>query len=153
MENKPKVYSNFEVKIKYVLLEDGKRQKHNDIFIFHAYSFTEAETYAIEYMKNDIQAEEYIITNIKGSKVTEFIKKEEPIEMGIWYLIRVNMIEDVELDDVSGKTKQKSYRENMLVYAKDLKSSINMIEEHMTSICIDYEIDGGGKTKITNIFK
>ncbi|MGE5447957.1 MAG: DUF4494 family protein, partial [Bacteroidales bacterium] len=71
----------FEVKVKYVKVDDdGREKKVSEVYLLDAVTFTDAETRIIKQLETMVRGE-FIVDNIKKSNIVEIF----PNENGEWW--------------------------------------------------------------------
>lgn len=134
----------YECKIKYRKFVDNEQEKLvNEVYLFDALSFTEAERRTTEEMSQYISGE-FLITNIKVSNLAEI----HPNENGDrWFKCKVSFI---TLDEERGKEKKSNTY--MLVQANDLREAYDNLENALSDMSTDYEIPNIAESPILEVF-
>lgn len=134
----------FEVKVKYVKLDqDGREKKVSESYLVDAVSFTDAEARTIQQMQQIIRGE-FQIDNIKKSNVIEIF----PAESGeYWYKARIAI---VTIDEKAGK--EKKVNNYFLVAADDFKEAFQRLEEGLSYILVPYNTTSMALSPIVDVF-
>lgn len=141
MDNYFQVGISFEKTLEYDM-----QKKVTEQYLFDAFSFTDAEAMAIEYIK-PIVSGEFSIKTIKRAGFSEvFLSTEENRDRH--FKCKVAFI---TLDEKSGKEKKTNT--NMLVQASDTDDAIAHLNERMKGTLSDYEIVAVAETNIMDVYK
>lgn len=135
----------FEVTIKAELdnLENGKRKKVTEKYLFDALSYMEAEQRATKTISELYKVFE--ISKINPIKVSEIFFNGES---EYWFKCKVNYI---TLNEKKGKEiKTPCY---MYVQASDTKTAEQTLTEGMKGTMGDYGIESIAETKIVDVYK
>ena len=134
----------FEVKVKYEkTAEDVKIIKVNELYLFDALTFTEAEARVNEELKPFISGEFFAAT-IKRARINELFESNG----SKWYRAKVYFI---SLDEEKGVEKRTAC--TMLVQANSVKDAWDVLEEGMKGTMADYEVAGINETAILDVYK
>jgi len=133
----------FEVKVKYEkTAEEGRIVKVNELYLFDALTFTEAETRVNEELKPFISGE-FITATIRRARINELFESAG----SRWYKAKVYFI---SLDEEKGIEKKTSC--NMLVQADSVKDSWDVLEVGLKGTMADYEVAGIVETMILDVY-
>ena len=125
--------------------ENGMEKRVNELYLFNAQSFTEAESRAFDKLRP--YSEEIGIVAIKRCTYCEMFLSPKA-EADKWYKCKVNFI---TLDEKSGVEKRTaSY---MMVQAADFKTALENLLKGMKGTMADYEIASITETLIMDIFR
>ena len=134
----------FEVKVKYEkTAEEGKIVKVNEVYLFDALTFTEAEARVNEELKPFISGEFFAAT-IRRAKINELFANENGDK---WYKSKVYFI---SLDEEKGVEKKTAC--TMMVQANDIKEALDGLQEGMKESMADYEIASIVETAILDVY-
>lgn len=130
----------FEAIVKYDLTaESGRVERVKDVYLFDAFTFTDAEAKTV---KETECLENVEIVNINPTKYDTLILSEAESEEK-FYKCKVNF---VEVNEDNGK---KSFRQvSYLLQADSLTGAKRIIEDELRDSVSDYEIASIGETKI-----
>ena len=134
----------FEVKVKYEkTAEEGKIIKVNELYLFDALTFTEAEARVNEELKPFISGEFFAAT-IKRARINELFESNGDK----WYKAKVYLI---SLDEEKGVEKRTAC--TILVQADSVKDALDVLEAGMKGTMSDYEVAGINETAILDVYK
>lgn len=134
----------FEVKVKYEkTAEEGKIVKVNELYLFDALTFTEAEARVNEELKPFISGE-FITATIRRARINELFESNG----SKWYKSKVYFI---SLDEEKGIEKRTAT--TMLVQADSVKDAWDVLEAGMKGAMSDYEVAGINETAILDVYK
>ena len=134
----------FEVKVKYEkTAEEGKIIKVNELYLFDALTFTEAEARVNEELKPFISGEFFAAT-IKRARINELFESNGDK----WYKAKVYLI---SLDEEKGVEKRTAC--TILVQADSVKDAWDVLESGMKGTMADYEVAGINETAILDVYK
>ena len=134
----------FEVKVKYEkTAEDVKIIKVNELYLFDALTFTEAEARVNEELKPFISGEFFAAT-IKRARINELFESNG----SKWYRAKVYFI---SLDEEKGVEKRTAC--TMLVQADSVKDAWDVLESGMKGTMADYEVAGINETASLDVYK
>ena len=134
----------FEVKVKYEkTVEEGKIIKVNELYLFDALTFTEAEARVNEELKPFISGE-FITATIRRARINELFESEG----SKWYKSKVYFI---SLDEEKGIEKRTAAA--MLVQAGSVKDAWDVLEAGMKGTMADYEVACINETAILDVYK
>lgn len=135
----------FEVKVKYEkTAEEGRVVKVNELYLFDALTFTEAESRVNEELKPFISGEFFAAT-IRRAKINEMFFNENGDK---WYRAKVNF---VTLDEEKGVEKRTAV--TMMVQADSVKDAWDVLADRMKGSMADYEVAGINETAILDVYK
>ncbi len=108
----------FECTVRYSKAVEGTDQQKrvNEVYLFDALTYTEAEKLAYEKLPEVIQGE-FMVTGIRKARYAEVIPSEEG---GYWYKVKTSFI---LVDENSGKEKRVS--QTVLTLALDIKDAVD----------------------------
>ena len=108
----------FECSVRYSTPVEGTNQQKmvSEVYLFEAFTYTEAEKRANEKLPELIQCE-FKVTRIRKARYSEVIPNEES---GYWYKVKTSFI---LIDEKSGKEKRVS--QTVLTRAEDIKDAID----------------------------
>lgn len=135
----------FEVKAKYMkVTESGKQQMANEVFLFDAVSFTDAETLAIKRLQEMVKGGEFSINNINKSKISDVVASED----GEFYFeAKINLI---TVDEEAGKEKKvNSY---YLVLADNIDEAKKKLDEELSYLVLPYTVVQLKQSNICDVF-
>lgn len=114
----------FECTARYTKTVDGTdtQKRVNEVYLFDATTYTEAEQLANEKLHEVISAD-FMVTGIRKTRYAEIIPNEEG---GTWYKVKVSFI---FVDDTSGK--EKRVNQTVLTLAMDIKDAIDRTTDAM----------------------
>lgn len=134
----------FEVKVKYVKIDDdGREKKVSEAYLVDAVTFTDAETRIIQQMETMVRGE-FIVDNIKKSNIVEIF----PNETGEWwYKAKIGI---VTIDEEKGK--EKKINNYFLIAADDIKEALQRLEEGLSYILVPYQTTSLAICNIVDVF-
>ena len=109
--------SMFEVTVRYSKMIEGtdKQKRVNEVYLFDALTYTEAEKLAYERLPEIISGE-FMVVGIRKARYAEVIPCEEG---GYWYKVKTTFI---FVDENSGKEKRIS--QTVLTLAEDITDAV-----------------------------
>ena len=107
----------FECTVRYSTPVEGTNQQKmvSEVYLFEAFTYTEAEKRAYEKLPELIQCE-FKVKSIRKARYAEVIPNEE----GYWYKVKISFI---VIDEKTGKEKRVS--QTVLTRAEDIKDAID----------------------------
>jgi hypothetical protein len=134
----------FEVKVKYVKVDDdGREKKVSEVYLLDAVTFTDAETRIIKQLETMVRGE-FIVDNIKKSNIVEIF----PNETGEWwYKAKIGI---VTIDEEKGK--EKKINNYFLIAADDIKEALQRLEEGLSYILVPYQTTSLAICNIVDVF-
>lgn len=134
----------FECTVRYSKPIEGtdKQKRVNEVYLFDALTYTEAEKRAYEKMPEVIVGD-FMVTGIRKAKYAEVIPNEEG---GYWYKVKVSF---VLVDENSGKEKRVS--QTVLTLAEDIKDAIDRTNEALNDTP-DFMIKSVNESNILDFF-
>ena len=135
----------FEVKAKYMKVsESGKERMVNEVFLFDAVSFTDAETLTVKQLQQMVKGGEFAINNINKSRISEVVASEEG---QFYYEAKVNLI---TVDEQAGKEKKiNSY---YLVLADNIDDAKKKLDEELNYLVIPYTVVQLKQSSVVDVF-
>lgn len=108
----------FECTVRYSKPLEGtdKQKKVNEVYLFDAYTYTEAEKRAYEKLPEVISGD-FLVVGIRKARYAEIIPNEEG---GYWYKVKTSFL---LVDENSGREKRVS--QTVLTLAEDIKDAID----------------------------
>lgn len=108
----------FECTVRYSKPIEGtdKQKRVNEVYLFDAYTYTEAEKRAYEKLPEVISGD-FMVVGIRKARYAEVIPNEEG---GYWYKVKTSFI---MVDENSGKEKRIS--QTVLTLAEDIKDALD----------------------------
>lgn len=132
----------FQANIKYNQTdEQGKVKAINEIYLFDAVSYTDAEAKAYGYVADNLQ--DFQLVNIKRLKLNEVFFVEDGAET--WFKCKVQYI---IFDEKSQKEKKVPY--NMLINAETVREAYDFLKERLGPVS-DYIISDITTTNILEV--
>ncbi len=135
----------FESKVKYKKVsESGNEQMVTENFLLDAVSFTDAETRMIKKMQEMVKGGEFMVVDIKKSKIAEIF----PFDKGEWwYKVTINM---VTVDEEAGR--EKKLRTYYLIMADDINEVLKRLDESLSYLVIPYVVTAIAVSTIVDVF-
>ena len=135
----------FESKVKYKKVsESGNEQMVTENFLLDAVSFTDAETRMIKKMQEMVKGGEFMVVDIKKSKIAEIF----PFDNGEWwYKVTINM---VTVDEEAGR--EKKLRTYYLIMADDINEVLKRLDESLSYLVIPYVVTAIAVSTIVDVF-
>ena len=134
----------FECKVRYEKTgEDGLPKKVNEPYLVDALSFTEAEARIIEEIKPFVSGD-FTVSNIKRARIAELFDNPSGDK---WYRAKVNFI---TLDEEKGVEKKTAT--TMMVQAANLKDSLTLLIERLSTTLSDWEVAAIAETAIMDVY-
>ena len=135
----------FECKVKYnKVSESGREQMVTENFLLDAVSFTDAETRMIRQLQQMVKGGEFVVTDIKKSRIAEVF----PYDTGEWWFkATINL---VTVDEEAGK--EKKMRTYYLIMADDIKEALERLDESLSYLVIPYVVSSLSVSTIVDIF-
>ena len=114
----------FECTVRYDKPVEGtdKQKKVNEVYLFDALTYTEAEKRAYEQLPESIKGD-FLVVGIRKARYAEIIPSEIG---GYWYKVKVSF---VYVDENSGK--EKTVIQTVLTMAEDIKEAIDSTTKAM----------------------
>lgn len=135
--------STYSVKIKYQTIQEGKTINHIEQHIMSAVNATDAEVKITTLLK-EMSISDFKLQSLSEYKLTDVIK--DPIEdANRWWEVKVCY----QLESDKGKI-QKTY-ENNLVFTRDAKNAIIIMENILKQTSLQWDIENVRKTMIVNV--
>ena len=135
----------FESKVKYKkVLESGSEQMVTENFLLDAVSFTDAETRMIRKMQEMVKGGEFMVVDIKKSKIAEIFSFDDG---EWWYKVTVNM---VTVDEEAGR--EKKLRAYYLIMADNINEALNRLDESLSYLVIPYVVTAIAVSTIVDVF-
>ncbi len=135
----------FESKVKYKkTLESGSEQMVTENFLLDAVSFTDAETRMIRKMQEMVKGGEFMVVDIKKSKIAEIFSFDDG---EWWYKVTVNM---VTVDEEAGR--EKKLRAYYLIMADDINEALKRLDESLSYLVIPYVVTAIAVSTIVDVF-
>jgi hypothetical protein len=135
----------FESKVKYKkTLESGSEQMVTENFLLDAVSFTDAETRMIRKMQEMVKGGEFMVVDIKKSKIAEIFSFDDG---EWWYKVTVNM---VTVDEEAGR--EKKLRAYYLIMADDINEALKRLDESLSYLLIPYVVTAIAVSTIVDVF-
>lgn len=109
----------FECTVRYSKPIEGsdKQKRVNEVYLFDAVSYTEAEALAYERLKEVISDQDFRVTSIRKARYAEVFPNEEG---GYWFKVKTSFI---YVDEESGKEKRTN--QTVLTLAEDIRDAID----------------------------
>ena len=124
-------------------IEGSDKQKRvNEVYLFDALTYTEAEKRAYEKLPEIISGD-FMVTGIRKARYAEVIPCEEG---GYWYKVKTSFI---LVDENSGKEKRVS--QTVLTLAEDIKDAIDRTNEALNDTP-DFMIKAVNESNILDFF-
>ena len=135
----------FECKVRYTKIDDktGKEKKVNEPYLVDAISFTEAEARINKELEAYISSE-FTVTNIRKANYTDVFTNEDGDR---WFRCKVSYI---SVDEEAGKEKKVSNQ--MLIMASNVKDAYDKLQDSLSGMTIDYEINSITESPIMDFF-
>lgn len=134
-----------ETKIRYnKVMEDGSVKNVTETNIVNAMSFTEAEAFIIDEMKQYISGE-FTVSAVKKTNISEIFYDADGDR---WYKVKVLFM---TLDEKSGVEKQTA--NYMLVQASDFHNALENFMNGMKGTMADFKIASISETNIMDVFE
>ncbi len=124
--------------------ENGMEKRVNELYLFNAQSFTEAESRAFDELRP--YSEEIDIVAIKRCTYCEMFLSPKA-EADKWYKCKVNFI---SLDENSGIEKKTA--QYMIVRATDIDDAKATLNDGMKGTMTDYQVEAITETKIMDVY-
>ena len=124
--------------------ENGMEKRVNELYLFNAQSFTEAESRACDKLRP--YSEEIGIVAIKRCTYCEMFLSPKA-EADKWYKCKVNFI---SLDENSGIEKKTA--QYMIVRATDIDDAKATLNDGMKGTMTDYQVEAITETKIMDVY-
>ena len=135
----------FESKVKYKkVLESGSEQMVTENFLLDAVSFTDAETRMIRKMQEMVKGGEFMVVDIKKSKIAEIFSFDDG---EWWYKVTVNM---VTVDEEAGR--EKKLRAYYLIMADNINEALKRLDESLSYLVIPYVVTAIAVSTIVDVF-
>lgn len=133
----------FECQVKSIKIDEktGKEQKVTDTYLFDAVSFTDAEKRIHEEM-NRMHSGWFTIASVKKAHYSDLYIDTE----GIFYKAKVSYT------DVTDDGKPKSFTDQILVTAEDIKEACQNVEAGMKEMSVDFQINAIQESPIVEFF-
>lgn len=134
----------FECTVRYSKPIEGtdKQKRVNEVYLFDALTYTEAEKRAYEKLPEVISGE-FLVVGIRKAHYAEVIPNEEG---GYWYKVKTSFI---LVDENSGKEKRVS--QTVLTLAEDIKDAIDRTNEALNDTP-DFMIKAVNESNILDFF-
>ena len=134
----------FECTVRYDKPVEGtdKQKKVNEVYLFDALTYTEAEKRAYEQLPEVIKGE-FLVVGIRKARYAEIIPSEVG---GYWYKVRISF---VYVDENSGK--EKNVTQTVLTMAEDIKSAVDATAEAMGDNS-DFRVKAVNESNILDFF-
>lgn len=134
----------FECTVRYSKPIEGtdKQKRVNEVYLFDALTYTEAEKRAYEKLPEVISGE-FMVVGIRKAHYAEIIPNEEG---GYWYKVKTSFI---LVDENSGKEKRVS--QMVLTLAEDIKDAIDRTNEALNDTP-DFMIKAVNESNILDFF-
>ena len=135
----------FECKVQYVKVgEDGRENKATENYLLDAVSFTDAEARIVRVMQTLANGGEFVVTDIKKSRLGEVF----PFEVGEWWFkATVNL---VTIDEEQGK--EKKVRIYYLVEADDIQDALKRLDESLSDMVVPYIVTAIAVSTIVDVY-
>ena len=124
--------------------ENGMEKRVNELYLFNAQSFTEAESRAFDELRP--YSEEIDSVAIKRCTYCEMFLSPKA-EADKWYKCKVNFI---SLDENSGIEKKTA--QYMIVRATDIDDAKATLNDGMKGTMTDYQVEAITETKIMDVY-
>ena len=134
----------FECTVRYDKPVEGtdKQKRVNEVYLFDALTYTEAEKRAYEQLPEVIKSE-FIVVGIRKARYAEIIPSEIG---GYWYKVKVSF---VYVDEDSGK--EKAVNQIVLTMAEDIKSAVDSTTQSMGDNT-DFRVKAVNESNILDFF-
>ena len=135
----------FECKVQYIkVAEDGREQKTSENYLLDAVSFTDAEARIVRVMQTLVNNGEFVVTDIKKSRLGEVFG----FESGEWWFkATVNL---VTIDEEQGK--EKKVRIYYLVEADDIHQALKRLDESLSDMVVPYIVTAIAVSTIADVY-
>ena len=134
----------FTVRVKYTRqMESGAFKRVTEPYLLAAVSFTDAETRIYEELGSLIRGE-FTVLSIARTEIHDIFQYDES---DVWYKAVISYDKMDEEGDKKSKIKQ-----TFLVGAESVKEANDRIVENLSTLMIDYTIDGIVFTPLVDIF-
>lgn len=134
----------FTVKVKYTRqMESGTFKRVTEPYLLSAMSFSDAEARIYEELGSTIRGE-FIVLSITRTDIHDIFQYDEA---DAWYKGVISYLGADEEEDKAKKIKQ-----TFLVSAESVKEAYGRIVENLSTLMIDYTIDGVVVTPLVDIF-
>lgn len=134
----------FTVKVKYTKqLENGTLKRVTEPYLLAAMTFTDAEARIYEELGAMIRGE-FMVTGITRTDLHDIFQYDDA---ETWYKCKITYGIDEEDGD-----KKKTVNQNFLVSANDVKDAYIRMEESLSTLMIDYQIQSIIVSPIVEIF-
>ncbi len=135
----------FECKVQYVKIdEDGRERKATENYLLDAVSFTDAEARIVRVMQSLVNGGEFVVTDIKKSRLGEVFQFEDG---EWWYKATVNL---VTIDEEQGK--EKKVRIYYLVEADDIQEALKRLDESLSDMVVPYIVSAITVSTIVDVY-
>jgi hypothetical protein len=134
----------FTVKVKYTKQqENGTFKRVSEPYLLSAISFSDAEARIYEELGSTIRGE-FLVTGIARTEIHDIFAYDDA---DVWYKA---VISYDKMDDEGDK--KKKIKQTFLVSAESVKEANDRIVENLSTLMIDYTIDGVTVTPLVDIF-
>lgn len=135
----------FECKVTYTGIDEhsGKEKKKNDVYMFDAISYTEAESLLTREMEK-MMSEDFK-SSIKKARITDVFAYEDG---DYWFKCKVFII---DIDDKTGKEKPTT--NYMYINADDVRQAFDRLEEKLSSVIAPWEVHTIARTTVLEFFE
>jgi len=134
----------FTVKVKYTQQkEDGTFARVTEPYLLAAVSFTDAEARIYEELGSIIRGE-FIVLSIARTDIHDIFAYDDA---DVWYK---GVVSYDKMDDEGGK--KKKIKNTFLIGAESVKEANDRLVESLSTLMIDYTIDGVVVTPLVDIF-
>lgn len=134
----------FTVKVKYTKqLENGTFKRVTEPYLLSAISFTDAEARIYEELGTKIRGE-FLVLSIARTDIHDIFAYDEA---DAWYK---GVISYDKFDDEGGN--KKKIKNTFLIGAESVKEANDRLVESLSTLMIDYTIDGVVVTPLVDIF-
>lgn len=136
----------FECTVRYSKPIEGtdKQKRVNEVYLFDAISYTEAETLANKKLQEVISGE-FMVTDIRKAHYAEVIPNDEG---GYWFKVKTSFI---LVDENSGKEKRVS--QTVLTLAEDIKDAVDRTEKALNEAKLpDFMIKTVNESNVLDFF-
>ncbi len=134
----------FECTVRYSKTIEGtdKQKRVNEVYLFDALTYTEAEKRAYEKMPEIISGD-FMVTGIRKAHYAEVIPNEVG---GYWFKVKVSFL---LIDENSGKEKRVS--QTVLTLAEDIRDAIDRTNEALNDSA-DFQVKAVNESNILDFF-
>ncbi len=134
----------FECTVRYSKPVEGtdKQKRVNEVYLFDALTYTEAEKRAYETLPEVIQGE-FLVVGIRKARYAEVIPSEEG---GYWYKVKISFI---LVDETYGKEKRVT--QTVLTLASDIKDAIDRTNDALNDTA-DFMVKAVNESNILDFF-